>query len=151
MSSDDFVGLHAELTSRIIGVFYAVANELGFGFLESVYRRSMLVALRESGLKVEEEVPIPVWFHGVIVDTFHAVLVVEGAVVLELKTAEEITRPFEAQLLHYLRASEMEVGLVLAFGQRAKFRRLCMTNEVKGSRPTMARSPDPLLSRLDLS
>ncbi len=132
--STEFSGMHAELTAKIIRVFYLVANELGFGFVESVYRRSMLVALREAGLKAEEEVPIPVWFHGVVVGTFHADIVVEGLVVLELKTAETIIKAFEAQLLHYLRDSEMEVGFVMAFGQRAQFSRMFMTNEAKKNR-----------------
>jgi len=130
----EFSGAHAELTSKIIQVFYSVANALGFGFVESVYRRSMLVALREAGLRAEEEVPIPVGFHGIVVGTFHADLVVEGLVVLELKTAEAILKAFEAQLLHYLRASEMEVGSVLAFGQRAQFSRMYRTNESKNAR-----------------
>jgi GxxExxY protein len=141
MNDGGFSGLHAELTSRIIGVFYSVANELGYGFVESVYRRSMLVALREAGLQVEEEVPIPVWFHGVPVGTFHADLVVNGLIVLELKAADEIIKAFEAQLLHYLRASDMEVGLVLAFGQGANFRRIFMTNDVKGARRNSRPSP----------
>jgi GxxExxY protein len=144
MSETGFSGLHAELTSRIIRVFYAVANELGYGFVESVYRRSMLIALREAGLQVEEEVPIPVWLHGVPVGTFHADLVVNGLIVLELKTADEIIKAFEAQLLHYLRASDMEVGLVLAFGQRANFRRIFMTNDAKGARRNSRPSPQSL-------
>jgi GxxExxY protein len=131
---NEFSGAHAELTSKILKVFYSVANELGFGFVESVYRRSMLVALREAGFHVEEEVPIPVRFHGVVVGTFHADLVVQGLVVLELKTAEFIVKAFEAQLLHYLRASDMEVGLVLSFGERANFTRLYMSNEAKRAR-----------------
>jgi GxxExxY protein len=109
-----------------------VANELGCGFLESVYRRAMCGALREAGLKVEEEAPIEVWFHGQSVGVFRADIIVEGVVLLELKTAEEITRQFEAQLLHYLRASSLEVGMVLAFGTKARFRRLSMRNDLQG-------------------
>lgn len=122
---------HAELTAQIIGVFYDVANELGYGFVESVYRRSMLIALAQSGLHVQEEVPVPVSFRGNDVGKFHADLIVANTVVLELKVAEEITKPFEAQLLHYLRATPMEIGLILAFGQRAKFRRVVMSNTRK--------------------
>ncbi len=127
----EFQGEHAELTARIIGIFYEVANELGHGFLESVYRRSMLIALRDAGLSAEEEVAIPVSFRGRPVGIFYADLVVNGLVILELKAAEEISRTFEAQLLHYLRSSRIEIGLVLAFGVKATFRRVYMRNERK--------------------
>jgi GxxExxY protein len=88
--------LHAELTEQIIRAFYKVANDLGFGFMECVYRRSMLIALQEAGLKVEEEKPIPVSYRGRCVGTFFADLVVEEIVILELKTADQITKQFEA-------------------------------------------------------
>ena len=127
----EFRGELWELTERIVGIFFGVANELGCGFLESVYRRAMCVALREAGLKVEEEAPIEVWFHGHSVGLFRADIIVEGVVLLELKTAEEVTRQFEAQVLHYLRASRLEVGMVLAFGAKARFRRLSMKNDCK--------------------
>jgi GxxExxY protein len=127
-----FRGESHELTEKIIGVFFGVANELGAGFLESVYRRAMCFALREAGLGVEEEAPLEVWFRGQSVGIFRADIVVEGLVLLELKTAEEITRQFEAQVLHYLRASTVEVGMVLAFGDKARFRRLTMKNDCKG-------------------
>ncbi len=91
----------------------------------------MMIGLEECGLRVQEEVAIPVSFHGKHVGTFFADLVVEGKVVLELKRAESIERVFEAQLLHYLRSSRMEVGLVLVFGEKARFKRLSMDNERK--------------------
>jgi GxxExxY protein len=119
------------LTEKIIGIFFGVANELGPGFLESVYRRAMCVALREVGLRVEEEAALEVWFRGQSVGIFRADIIVEGLVLLELKTTEEITRQFEAQVLHYLRASTVEVGMVLAFGGKARFRRLTMKNDCK--------------------
>jgi len=122
---------HRDLTERIIGVFYDVYNELGFGFLESVYETSMTVALEETGLKVSRQVPIPVWFRGREVGTFFADLVVNDLILLELKTARNIDSTHEAQLLHYLRATEIEVGLLLNFGQRAHFRRLLFDNERK--------------------
>ncbi len=130
-SGGEFQGEHAQLTERIIAVFYAVANELGFGFVESVYRRSMAIALRQAGLKAQEEAPVRVLFRGQDVGTYYADIVVEDLIILELKSAEEITKTYELQLLHYLRSSNMEVGLVLAFGQRAKFRRVVMSNDRK--------------------
>jgi GxxExxY protein len=126
-----FQGLHAEFTETILGDFYKVANDLGFGFMESVYRRSPVIALRRSGLKAEEEVPIAVSYLGQSVGIFYADIVVEGKVVLELKVAEEITRQFTAQLLQYLRSSQMEVGLVLVFGESARSKRVVMTNDRK--------------------
>ena len=126
-----FQGQDAELTERIIGTFYQVANELGFGFLESVYRRSMLIALRQAGMRAEEEVATPVHFRGILVGTFYADLVVEDLVILELKTAELITKTHEAQLLHYLRSSTKEIGFVLCFGPKPMFKRAVMTNDRK--------------------
>jgi GxxExxY protein len=124
----EFSGANDPLTERIIRVFYEVYNELGFGFLESVYRESMCIALGEAGFWVEAEVPVPVSFRGTLVGVFRADIVVDGRIIVELKTAESISKAHEAQVLHYLRASEMEVGLVMNFGPIAKFRRIEMRN-----------------------
>ncbi len=115
---------HSDLTQEIIGVFYDVYNELGFGFLESVYRRAMKLSLEAKGLKVEAEVPVPVFFRGKNVGDFRADLVVNQLILLELKTAETIVIAHEAQLLNYLRATTLEVGLILNFGPKAQVRRL---------------------------
>jgi GxxExxY protein len=80
---------HSELTDSIIGVFYEVYNELGFGFLESVYRNSLRIALLEKGFTVEQEAPIAVFFRGKNVGDFRADLIVNGIVLLELKTADK--------------------------------------------------------------
>ena len=123
-----FSGRNDPLTERIIGVFYEVYNELGFGFLESVYREAMRIALEQAGLRVEAEVAVPVSFRGRPVGVFRADLVVDGRVVVELKTAESINKAHEAQVLHYLRASAMEIGLVMNFGPDARFRRIELQN-----------------------
>ena len=115
---------HSELTELIIGVFYSVYNELGFGFLELVYRRAFQMALESKGLTVEAEVPVAVYFRGKNVGDFRADLVVNGCVLLELKTAESIAIAHEAQLLNYLKATTLEVGLLLNFGPRPQVRRL---------------------------
>jgi GxxExxY protein len=120
---------HVLLTDKIIGVFYAVYNEMGYGFLESVYVGSMEIALRQAGLRVERNVQIPVWFRGYQVGTFFADLVVESVVILELKSARAIDPSFEAQLLNYLRATTIEVGLLLNFGQSPKSNDLCSTTK----------------------
>ena len=122
---------HQELTRKIIGVFYEVYNELGHGFLESVYEAAMPIALREAGLKVETQVPIGVYFRGNRVGDFRADLMVENAVLLELKAARALDSSHEAQLLNYLRATEIEVGLLLNFGIKPEFKRLAFDNERK--------------------
>ncbi len=122
---------HSALTEKIIAAFYQVYNELGFGFLESVYRNALAIALRKCGLTVEREVPISVWYEGVDVGDFKADLIAERTVLLELKTAQALDRAHEAQLLNYLRATEIEVGLLLNFGPKAQFKRLILTNDQK--------------------
>ena len=122
---------HAELTETIIEVFFDVYNELGFGFLESVYRKSLQLALREKSLKVEAEVAVPVFFRGINVGDFRADLVVNDSVLLELKTAESIIIAHEAQVLNYLRATALEIGLTLNFGPKAQVRRLLFDNNRK--------------------
>ena len=102
---------HAELTEKITGIFYEVYNELGYGFLESVYRNSMELALRSRGLSVQAEAPILVFFRGENVGNFRADLVVEGCILLELKTVEMIVAAHEAQVLNYLRSTTLELGL----------------------------------------
>jgi GxxExxY protein len=123
---------HSALTEKIIGVFYDVYNELGHGFLESTYAEALVIALEESGLRAaREEVPVPVWFRGKKVGQYYADLVMEGTVLLELKAARALEAAHEAQLLHYLRATEIEVGLLLNFGLQPQFRRLLFDNQRK--------------------
>jgi GxxExxY protein len=122
---------HSELTEKVIGLFYDVYNELGHGFLESTYAEALVVALQESGLRTAREVPVPVWFRGRKVGQYYADLIVEDVVLLELKAARTLESAHEAQLLHYLRATEVEVGLLLNFGLRPQFRRLLFDNERK--------------------
>jgi GxxExxY protein len=122
---------HGELTEKIIQVFYEVYNELGHGFLESVYRNAMEIGLRQSGLIVTRELPIAVWFRGEDVGDFRADLMVQELVLLELKTSESISRSHEAQLYNYLRATQVEVGLLLNFSHSPSFRRIVFDNEKK--------------------
>lgn len=122
---------HSELTEKIIGVFYDVCNELGHGFLESTYAEALVVALEESGLSASREVQVPVWFRGRKIGQYYADLIVDGVVLLELKAARALDSAHEAQLLHYLRATEVEVGLLLNFGLRPQFWRLLYDNDRK--------------------
>ena len=131
---------HSDLTGKIIGVFYSVYNELGHGFLESVYEEAMTIALREAGIKVQRQLPLPVWFRGQKVGDFKADMLVEEAVLLELKCVRVFEPVHEAQLLHYLKSTEIEVGLLLNFGPSAQFRRLVFANERKTIRVNPRRS-----------
>jgi len=111
--------------------FNDVYNELGFGFLESVYESAMSVALAEANLRVQRQFPVPVWFRKQQIGDFRADILVEGAVLLELKAAKSIDSAYEKQILNYLRATDIEVGLILNFGPKPEFRRLIFENERK--------------------
>ena len=119
---------HKELTRRIIGVFFEVYNELGHGFLESVYHRSLVIALESVGLKACSRVDVPVWFRGHQVGQFEADVLVEKCVLLELKAVRTLDWSHRAQLLNYLRATDIEVGLLLNFGERPEFKRVILDN-----------------------
>ncbi|MGB6476894.1 MAG: GxxExxY protein [Candidatus Sulfotelmatobacter sp.] len=119
------------MTEKIIGVFYDVYNELGHGFLESVYEQALAVAFLEAGMKAERQVAVSVWFRGQRVGVFCADMLVEEKVLIELKASRTIEQAHEKQLLNYLRATDIEVGLLLNFGAKAQFRRLAYENERK--------------------
>jgi GxxExxY protein len=104
---------------------------LGHGFLESVYHKALVLALRQAGLDAVPEVPVPVFFRGERVGEFSADVVVDGKVILELKAVRELEPAHEAQLLNYLRATPIEVGLLMNFGPKPKFRRLAFSNTRK--------------------
>jgi GxxExxY protein len=120
--------LHRDVTERIIGVFFEVYNELGFGFAEALYLEAMARALRNVGLEVERESPVTVYFRGLALGTLKPDLLVERAVVIELKAVRELQDWHTAQLLNYLRATSVEVGLLLNFGPKVSFKRLVFDN-----------------------
>jgi GxxExxY protein len=122
---------HWELTNKILGVFFTVYNEMGYGFLESVYEECMALALRDAGLRVERQVPLAVWFRGSKVGEFRADLLIADAVLLGLKSVRALDPVHDAQLLHYLKSTEIEIGLLLNFGSRPQFRRLIFDNARK--------------------
>lgn len=117
-----------ELTRVIIGAFFRVYNELGFGFLESVYRRALAHELRKLRLGLDVEVPIDVWYDGIEVGHFRADLLVQRRVIVEIKAATALADADRKQLLNYLRATDVEVGLLLHFGPRAGVKRLIFPN-----------------------
>ena len=122
---------HKELTETIIGVFFEVYNELGHGFLESVYEKAFEIALNGKGLDVRRQIQVPVWFRGHRVGDFVADVLVNQLVLLELKAARALDSSHEAQILNYLRATEIEVGLLFNFGVKPEFRRLAFDNSRK--------------------
>lgn len=124
-------GKHDDLTERIIGVFYDVYNELGHGFLESVYREAMRVALTQEGFAANTEVPVPVRFRGNTIGIFRADMIVNDVVLIELKACDQITRQHESQTLHYLRATPIEVALLMNFGPAPRLKRFVMDNALK--------------------
>jgi GxxExxY protein len=145
MDTDEHRFKHGETTQKIIRVFYEVYNELGHGFLESVYEKSMEVALNAMGLKVFRQIEIPVWFRGHQVGDFCADMLVENSVLIELKAARSLDASHSAQLLNYLRATEIEVGLLLNFGLKPDFKRLIFDNPRKAIRENPCLSVAALL------
>lgn len=126
--------LHQDLTDRIIQSFYRVYNHLGFGFLEKVYQNALFHELRKAGLTTEAQKPIKVFYEDVLVGEYYADLIVSDLVILELKAAESIAPEHELQLINYLKATDMEVGLLLNFGQKPGVRRKIFTNDRKENR-----------------
>jgi GxxExxY protein len=122
---------YADVTDAIIHCFYDVYNELGDGFLESVYREAMIVALREADHCVQKEQTVEVIFRGVRIGLFRTDLVVDNKVIVELKSTRCVEPVHEAQLLNYLKARTFEVGLLLNFGPRPHFRRMLLDNNFK--------------------
>jgi GxxExxY protein len=122
---------HRDLTEKIIGTFYDVYNELGHGFLESIYEQALAIALAQAGMNVQRQVAISVWFRGQKIGDFRADMLVDASVLLELKAVRTIDQAHEKQLLNYLRATDIEVGLLLSFGERPQSRRFAYNNERK--------------------
>ena len=122
---------HRALTEQIIKTFYEVYNELGHGFLESVYEKAFELGLVSRGLDVRRKIEVPVWFRGHRIGDFEADMLVERCVLIELKACRALEAAHEAQLLNYLRATEIEVGLLFNFGPRPQFRRLAFDNRRK--------------------
>lgn len=109
---------YKDLTEKIIGCAYKVYNTLGFGFLESVYENALTIELQKTGLKVEKQKQIKVFYEGEVVGNFRADIIVNDLIVLELKSVESILKEFEVQLVNYLVATIKPVGLLLNFGPK---------------------------------
>ena len=126
---------HSEITEKIIKAFYKVYNTLGYGFLEKVYENAMLIELSNMGLKAVAQSPVKVYYDNKQVGGYFADLLVEDCVIAELKTAEEISSGNEAQSINYLKATEIEVGLLMNFGKTPQFKKRAFSNEFKTNFP----------------
>ncbi len=121
--------LHSEITELIIKCFYKVYSNLGFGFLEKVYQNSLLIELSNAGLNCESQKPIKVFYQKTVVGEYFADIVVNNSLIVELKAAEGLVEEHEFQLINYLKATEIEVGLLLNFGKKPEIRRKIYTND----------------------
>jgi GxxExxY protein len=128
-----FKGKYSDLTGKILGCFFQVHKELGYGFSEKVYENALAILMRENGLTVEQQVRLQVYYHNQTVGEYIADMIINEVVLLELKATEKLIDDHAAQLLNYLKATNIEVGLLLNFGPTAEFRRKVYDNERKGS------------------
>ena len=119
--------LHGEITKEILGAAFAVQKEFGYGFLEKVYENSMVIEIQERGLQVRQQVPIDVFYKNIMVGHYIADLFVADSVIVELKTERAYNSRHEAQLLHYLKATRIKVGMLLNFGEsKCEYKRLVL-------------------------
>lgn len=123
--------LHKDLTERIIKAFYDVYNELGSGFLEKVYQNSLYLELKNRGFFVEPQKQIKVYYKNQQVGIYYADLIINEVIILELKAAEQLVEDNEFQLINYLKATNIEVGLLLNFGLKPEFKRKVFSNDKK--------------------
>lgn len=122
-----------DLTQKIIGCAYKVHNTLGSGFLEKVYENALRIELEKLGLRVRQQEPINVLYDGRVIGNFYADLWVDERVVIELKAVQAIAKEHELQLVNYLTATLVEVGLLLNFGSSVQVRRKFREYQPKGS------------------
>ena len=125
--------LHQQTTQGIIQAFYTVYNTLGFGFLEKVYHNALLIELKKIGFNVTSQHPILVYYDDQQVGEYYADIVVDDCIIIELKAMEALREEHEYQLINYLKATEIEVGLLFNFGKNPEFRRKIFTNDRKAS------------------
>jgi GxxExxY protein len=125
---------HRNVTEIILAGFYEVFNVLGSGFLEAVYIAALVIVLRRKGLQVEEKPSLPVYFNDRVLGRFTPDLLVNGVVIVEAKAVRTIDPVHKAQVINYLKASDIEVGLLLNFGDAPQFQRLVFDNARKAER-----------------
>ena len=129
--------LHKEITEKIIKSFYKVYNSLKYGFLEKVYENAMAIELRKMGFDVKCQHPITVYYENEIVGEYYADIIVNDLVIIELKAANSILEEHECQLINYLKATKIELGLIMNFGKEAEYKRKVFMNKNKKSDSTI--------------
>jgi GxxExxY protein len=122
---------HSELTEKIIKAFYKVYNTLGYGFLEKVYENAIYIELEAIGFNIKKQEPIKVYYEGKEVGVYFADLIVNNTIIIELKATEYLIEENESQLINYLKATEMEVGLLLNFGKKPEVKRKVYSNKIE--------------------
>jgi GxxExxY protein len=128
--------LHKEISEKIIKSYFKVYNTLGYGFLEKVYENAMAIELRKMGFEVKCQYPITVFYENEIVGEYYADLIVNDIVVVELKASNLLSEEHEFQLINYLKATEIELGLLMNFGKEAEYKRKVFTNKFKKLKAT---------------
>jgi len=123
--------LHKEITEKIIKSFYKVYNTLKYGFLEKVYENAMAIELRKMGFDVKCQYPVHVYYDNKIIGEYYADIIVNDIVVIELKATNSILEEHECQLINYLKATEIELGLLMNFGKEAEYKRKVFMNKNK--------------------
>jgi len=122
---------YSDITDLIIKAYYKVYNKLGYGFLEKVYENAMMIELLSFNLICQRQKPISVYYNGMIIGEYFADIVVNDVVIIELKAAESLCPEHECQLINYLKATNIEVGLLLNFGKKPEIKRKVLTEEYK--------------------
>ena len=120
---------HSKITGKVIKAFYTVYNTLGYGFLEKVYENAMFIELEKLGVQCSNQFPATVYYDDLIVGDFVADILVEKVVIVELKAIEKLAPVHETILVNYLKATELEIGLLLNFGPKPEFKRRILTKE----------------------
>jgi GxxExxY protein len=123
---------YQELTEKIIKIFYKIYNRLGYGFLEKVYENAMMIELKKEDIPALAQAPIKVIYDDEVIGEYYADILVENKIIVELKAAKNLSADNEAQLLNYLKATGIEVGLLLNFGVRPELKRKVFENSRKG-------------------
>ncbi len=119
---------YIELTEKIINIFYKVYNRLGYGFLEKVYENALMIEFKKEGIPAVSQSAIKVFYEGEVIGEYFADILVDNKVIVEIKAAKRFAEENEAQLLNYLKATDIEVGLLLNFGTKPEVKRKAFDN-----------------------
>jgi GxxExxY protein len=126
--------LHKEITEKIIKAYYKVYNKLDYGFLEKVYENAMAIELRKMGFEVKCQYPINVFYESEVIGEYYADIVINDIIVIELKASSSLLEEHECQLINYLKATDIELGLLMNFGKEAEYKRKVFMNKLKKMR-----------------